>query len=99
MFFIKPVYSKQASSPTKLAEILGMGIPVIANAGVGDLDDLFNHHFPGFLVNEFTNEEYYKAIDVFLNSDLDKVQLRSTSLKYFSLEDGINKYNLIYNQL
>ncbi|PLX23294.1 MAG: glycosyltransferase [Salinivirgaceae bacterium] len=99
LFFIKPVYSKQASSPTKLAEILGMGIPVIANAGVGDLDDLFNHHFPGFLVNEFTNEEYYKAIDVFLNSDLDKVQLRSTSLKYFSLEDGINKYNLIYNQL
>jgi glycosyltransferase involved in cell wall biosynthesis len=99
LFFIKPVYSKQASSPTKLAEILGMGIPVIANAGVGDVDELFEEHFPGLLVNKFTKEDYQKTIHNYLNSHVDKKQLRSISLKYFSLEDGINNYNIIYNQL
>ena len=41
LFFIKPCFSKQASSPTKLGEMLAMGLPVIANGGVGDLDDFF----------------------------------------------------------
>ena len=37
IFFIKPVFSKQASAPTKLAEFLGCGIPCLGNAGVGDM--------------------------------------------------------------
>lgn len=100
LFFIKPVYSKQASSPTKLAEILGMKIPVIANAGVGDVDDLFNQYFPEYLVKDFNKNEYEKVIDKYLNHDqIDKSKLRSISEKYFSLQDGINKYDKIYNQL
>jgi len=38
LFFIKPVWSKKASSPTKLAELMGLGIPVFSNSGVGDVD-------------------------------------------------------------
>jgi glycosyltransferase involved in cell wall biosynthesis len=36
--FIKPTFSKIASSPTKLAEAFAMGIPVISNTGVGDVE-------------------------------------------------------------
>jgi len=36
--FIKAMYSKLSSSPTKLGELLAMGIPVIVNAGVGDVE-------------------------------------------------------------
>ena len=36
--FIKPCRSKIASSPTKVGEYLAAGLPVIANAGIGDLD-------------------------------------------------------------
>ncbi|OFY93460.1 MAG: hypothetical protein A3K10_17920, partial [Bacteroidetes bacterium RIFCSPLOWO2_12_FULL_31_6] len=39
IFFIKPVYSKKASSPTKQGEIMGMGIPLICNDGVGDVGE------------------------------------------------------------
>lgn len=99
LFFIKPVYSKQASSPTKLAEILGMGIPVIANAGVGDVDTLFNQYFPDLLVSKFENKDYYKVITNFMNKKIDKKQLRTISEKHFSLEDGINRYDQTYNQL
>ena len=38
IFFIKPSYSKISSSPTKQGELMGLGIPVICNKGVGDVD-------------------------------------------------------------
>lgn len=37
---IQPWFSKIASSPTKVAEFLGVGLPVVANRGVGDMDTL-----------------------------------------------------------
>ncbi len=42
MAFIKPCRSKAASSPTKVGEYLAAGLPVIANAGIGDLDGLLS---------------------------------------------------------
>ncbi|MEQ9209860.1 MAG: hypothetical protein RLN96_08475, partial [Pseudomonadales bacterium] len=40
LFFIKPVFSKKASAPTKLGEFLARGIPCLTNAGVGDVDEI-----------------------------------------------------------
>jgi glycosyltransferase involved in cell wall biosynthesis len=37
---IQPWFSKIASSPTKVAEFLGMGLPVVANRKVGDMEAL-----------------------------------------------------------
>lgn len=98
LFFIKPVFSKQASSPTKLAEILGMGIPVIANAGVGDIDTLFEKYFPERLINKFTDDAYLQAIEHFLNDKIINNQvLRNIAQTNFSLTDGIEKYHATYN--
>jgi glycosyltransferase involved in cell wall biosynthesis len=44
---IKPCFSKLASSPTKTAEYLACGLPVIINAGIGDSDSLAKR-MPGF---------------------------------------------------
>lgn len=38
--FIKPCFSKLGSSPTKVAEYLGVGMPVVVNGGIGDQDTL-----------------------------------------------------------
>src|SRR5690606_37255413 len=37
LIFIKPSYSKISSSPTKMGELLAMGIPIICNDKVGDV--------------------------------------------------------------
>lgn len=100
LFFIKPLFSKKASSPTKMAEILGMGIPVITNTNVGDVDVIINESDCGLLVNDFTTNEYSKVIDGI--DDLiakPKDKLREIGLKYFSLEKGIEKYDKVYCEL
>jgi glycosyltransferase involved in cell wall biosynthesis len=38
VFFIKPTFSKKASSATKLAELMALGIPIITNPGWGDVE-------------------------------------------------------------
>lgn len=38
LFFIKPAYSKKASSAVKMGEMLAMGLPIVTNKGVGDAD-------------------------------------------------------------
>ena len=98
LFFIKPSFSKSASSPTKMGELLSMGIPVITNTGVGDVDDIVQKTTCGLLVNQFTNEAYTKAVaDLLLNINKYKENTIATAQQYFSLQDGAEKYATIYN--
>lgn len=62
--FIKPCFSKLASSPTKYAEYLGCGLPLIINAGVGDSDVLITREKVGALVHDFDEREYADSIAV-----------------------------------
>lgn len=59
--FIKPCFSKQASSPTKYAEYLGCGLPLVINAGIGDSDALIDDENVGALVRRFDQEAYARA--------------------------------------
>lgn len=61
--FIKPCYSKQSSSPTKIAEYLAGGLPIVGNAGIGDLDELMTGEHVGVLLREFSSEAYEQALD------------------------------------
>lgn len=100
IFFIKPVFSKKASSPTKLAELLGMGIPVICNANVGDLDIFFKEYELGILIKEFTEEEYLNTVERIEElKNIPKEQLRQIACNLFSLDEGIKKYFNIYKNL
>ena len=100
LFFIKPVFSKKASSPTKLAELLGMGMPVICNGDVGDLDK-FMHDTPfGLITTKFDKDslkELISQIDSLQN--LDREYLRKISLDLFSLKIGAERYLKVYEGL
>lgn len=60
--FIKPCYSKLSSSPTKLAEYLASGLPVVCNAGVGDVDEVVETDGVGVVVREMTRDAYLAAL-------------------------------------
>ncbi len=99
IYFIKPGYSKLASSATKLGEILAMGIPVVSNSQIGDQEELFEKYSMGVLVNDFNKEEYSKAISILKTQFFDPTQLRVSAESYFSLENGLNSYQAVYEQL
>lgn len=100
IFFIQPVFSKSGSSPTKHGEMLGMGLPVIANSGVGDVDSIIEDTNSGILVKKFATEAYEKAVDQI--DELLKIPtktLQAAAQKYYSLEEGIKRYNAVYESI
>jgi glycosyltransferase involved in cell wall biosynthesis len=60
--FIKACYSKLSSSPTKIAEYLTSGLPIVCNTGVGDLDELLITDRVGVVIHDFTPEAYTQAL-------------------------------------
>jgi glycosyltransferase involved in cell wall biosynthesis len=100
VFFIKPAYSKKASSPTKQGELMSMGIPVVCNAGVGDTDYVVNKYDSGFIVDKFCQDSYNKAIDKLLEGQvLSAEQIRKGAIDFYSLQEGISRYSKVYDSL
>ncbi|MFT7588934.1 MAG: glycosyltransferase involved in cell wall biosynthesis, partial [Limisphaerales bacterium] len=99
IFFIMPVYSKRASSPTKMGEIMSMGIPLICNAGVGDVDHIMEKTGCGALVQSMTSRGYQDAIKQLISGNFAASDLRNEAKKWYSLESGINNYHRIYKML
>jgi len=100
LFFIKPVFSKKASSPTKQGEFMSMGIPVICNSGVGDSDHVINKYQSGILINDFNELAYHKAVHQINQKKWASAEkIRSGAKDYFSLEKGIASYEKIYSRL
>jgi len=98
--FIKAAYSKISSSPTKLAEVLAMGIPVICNAGVGDVDDIVTKANAGIIMKDFNKEDYenaVKCIPDLLNADASSI--RNNICDLFSLEYGVTLYSETYQKV
>jgi glycosyltransferase involved in cell wall biosynthesis len=99
IFFINPTYSKKASSPTKQGELMAMGIPLICNAGVGDTDSIVDKYKSGVVCTHFTTDEYEHSIVKLLSIQFDTNQLRNGAIDYFSLDNGIKNYGLVYSKL
>ena len=101
--FIKPSYSKLASSPTKNAEYLACGLPMIANSKVGDTAEHISENNVGVVLDDFSDEDlidaYEKIEKLKENNELAK-RCRITAESLFDLEKvGGEKYRRIYKRL
>lgn len=100
IFFIKQVFSKKASSPTKQGEIMSMGIPFITNTQIGDTDQLVKETGVGILIDSFNDDAYDKAIEQIPSLlSLDPAHIRQCAISHFNLENGVNQYHNIYKSL
>jgi len=100
IFFIKPTFSKQSSSPVKQGEFMAMGIPVITNSGVGDTDSIITKYNSGLLVNSFNTNEYANVVEKInnlLNNNNESI-LKGAN-EYFSLNIGVDSYKKLYENL
>jgi glycosyltransferase involved in cell wall biosynthesis len=61
--FIRACYSKLSSSPTKIAEYLAAGLPVVCNAGIGDVDEVIEGDRVGVVVRDFDDASLTRALE------------------------------------
>ena len=102
VFFIKPVFSKQASAPTKLAEFLGCGIPCLGNAGVGDMAEILEGERVGVALTSFDAVTMAAALQRLLQlaADTDtRARCVAAAKRHFSLDEGVARYAAVYKQL
>jgi glycosyltransferase involved in cell wall biosynthesis len=97
VFFIYPSFSKKASSATKMAEVLAMGIPVVTNRGWGDVSK-YESLLTGFEVVS-DRHDYANAVFKLTSNSYDQGKIRLGSINHFSLSHGVSRYDWIYKDL
>lgn len=93
--FIKPSFSKKASSATKIGESWAMNLPVVTNRGWGDIDRLESLGFPLLVCNSASHYENVARQLINPKSNFNRQML----LGQFDLTFGIEKYRSIYESL
>ena len=102
LFFILPVFSKSASSPVKQGEMLAMGLPVLCNSGVGDTDRVIQEIGKDFLIDEFNEGAYKKALRVLRDKAYCKnlaPLCQATAKSWFDVNQGVEAYHSVYQRL
>jgi glycosyltransferase involved in cell wall biosynthesis len=100
--FIRPCLSKISSSPTKIGEYLGAGLPVVSGTGIGDVDELLADG-TGVLVPAFDDESYRAAaarMAELIEDPATPERCRALARRELSLDEvGIPRYDRVYRGL
>jgi len=95
-----PSFSQQGICPLKLIDYLQVGIPVIANKGVGDLDELFDKYSLGYIIEDVNSINYSELLE-FTNSVklFQPKNLNKIAQEEFSLSLMVDKYQKLYEKV
>ncbi len=101
--FRKPAFAQIAASPTKIPEYLAAGLPVVCNAGVGDMDELVANEGVGVVLYSFDDDAYQEAAAQALKLTENRqirTHCRAVAETFFDLETvGGPKYVELYRRL
>jgi glycosyltransferase involved in cell wall biosynthesis len=99
---IRPFFSKVASAPTKLAEYLGCGVPVVGNAGCGDMLQIIEEDGVGVAMADTSPSAIDAAAGVLIERLSDpalSARCVASARRHFSLADGVARYRAVYGSL
>jgi hypothetical protein len=101
--FCRPSFARIASSPTKIGEYLGAGLPVASGPGIGDVDAVLKGGRVGAIVERFSEEAYERCANEIreLASDATcRARCREVAHEEFSLREvGVPRYDRLYREL
>jgi glycosyltransferase involved in cell wall biosynthesis len=94
-------HSLSAAMPTKIAEFLACGRPVVVNKGLGDMDQFIEEFDTGVVLDGTTNNliEGAKKLASLLSDRDTPMRCRALAEKYFSADVGASKYLDLYSQI
>ena len=93
--------SLTAAMPTKIAEFLACGRPVVINRGLGDMDQ-FIEEFDAGVILDGSLVNLKESVNRMLNllaDPLTPIRCRALAEKYFDMDRGAAKYLTLYNEL
>jgi glycosyltransferase involved in cell wall biosynthesis len=101
--FRMPTFSQIAASPTKIGEYLAAGLPVVCNAGTGDVDELLLTENLGVILSGFDDSSYADAVLKVLKLAHDgatRERAKRVARRHFDLVDvGGAGYRNVYRRL
>lgn len=75
-----------------------MGIPVITNTGVGDVEQIVREYDAGILVSDFDASDFERVADQLAsNPEIDAARIRSGAEHWYALERAVEKYRKVYS--
>ncbi|MDK9737725.1 hypothetical protein KI655_10460 [Vibrio sp. D404a] len=93
--------SKIGSAPTRMAEFLACGKPILGNRGVGDMADLIEKYNVGVVIEDGSDEEITRGLklmyDFLLEPDYPE-RCRKAAVELFSADVGAEKYHRVYEK-
>lgn len=98
--FRLPSYSQLGASPTKIGEAFAMGVPVISNKGIGDVDDIIKKFDGGLTFNINSYDEFKQATkNIFKVKTKGGRRLRKLTYSNFSIYSADYLYGDVYNSI
>jgi glycosyltransferase involved in cell wall biosynthesis len=98
---IRPSYARRSMSPTKFAEYLTAGLPVIATAGIGDLDVQIEQARVGVLLHSLDRVAYagaFRAVEELRRDPELAERCRGEARKHYDLHTvGGERYRRLYD--
>lgn len=93
--------SLKAAMPTKVAEFLACGRPVVVNAGLGDFDAYLTEFKAGVILDGSSSDSKEKAQALMeLMMDPETAQrCRTLAEKYFDIKEGAQRYMALYERM
>ena len=79
--------------------MLAMAVPVIANAGVGDIAEIIRETGAGAVVERYDRASLSTAIAQAEAAARDPASIRAAAVRYFALEAGVDRYDVIYRAI
>jgi glycosyltransferase involved in cell wall biosynthesis len=102
MFYAGGEVSELGRSPTRLAEVLACGVPVVGNRGVGDVADIILSERVGVLLEGVEPrhlESALQALEQLMAEPGLKDRCRAVAVKLFSLTSGVAAYEEAYAEV
>ncbi|NIJ41640.1 glycosyltransferase involved in cell wall biosynthesis [Parvibaculum indicum] len=102
LFYASGAASELGRSPTRMGEVLGCGVPVVTNDGIGDVTEIVRGGGVGIVIDSEDPPALVQAADeaVALLQDPKVVRrCRQVAEENYSLEAGIDGYREIYRRL
>jgi glycosyltransferase involved in cell wall biosynthesis len=99
LIFYNENFSRKGCSPTKLGELMGLGVPSICSPNIGDTTSIISETNAGCVINKLTAAEYEKVVSSLDGNHYDKEKIRQESYRYFDVKDGIKNILLFTKNL